>query len=300
MEATCRLSVVEALAGSAERPLSLLTSLGSLKGNSLPGVEQLSYRRRKASVPAQCAASGPRGFQDGRRLHKAAADFEKSVKKQGLDPDEAIAKELGLTKASEMTKLQEKYKDKMKDRLANYQEMVNQQKALMNASFEQGKQAYSRGRYTSSVGLFKKALDEEGPFTGMGGDIQIWLALAYEACGQSKDCIDVYKMLENTHPMPAVRRQAADLRYILEAPKLQLNPDEYVKIPILENADRYQPARATTMRPRPPKQGKTVPKSREDIFWENYQPPLSLPKNRYVLVASSMLLVGLAFYSSRF
>ena len=61
-----------------------------------------------------------------------------------------------------------------------YQEMVNQQKALMNASFEQGKQAYSRGRYTSSVGLFKKALDEEGPFTGMGGDIQIWLALAYE------------------------------------------------------------------------------------------------------------------------
>ena len=50
----------------------------------------------------------------------------------------------------------------------------------------------------------------------------------------------MYKMLENTHPMPAVRRQAADLRYILEAPKLQLNPDEYVKIPILENADRYQ------------------------------------------------------------
>ena len=64
--------------------------------------------------------------------------------------------------------------------------------------------------------------------------------LTPQACGQSKDCIDVYKMLENTHPMPAVRRQAADLRYILEAPKLQLNPDEYVKIPILENADRYQ------------------------------------------------------------
>ena len=61
-----------------------------------------------------------------------------------------------------------------------------------------------------------------------------------QACGQRDECIQVYKALENTHPMPAVRRQAADVRYILEAPKLQLSPDEYVKIPILENADRYQ------------------------------------------------------------
>ena len=41
------------------------------------------------------------------------------VKEQGLDPDEAIAKQMGLGKASEMSELQEKYKDKMKDRLAN-------------------------------------------------------------------------------------------------------------------------------------------------------------------------------------
>ena len=66
-----------------------------------------------------------------------------------------------------------------------------------------------------------------------------WL-LDVQACGQRKECIQVYKDLENSHPMPAVRRQAADIRYILEAPKLQLSPDEYVKIPILENADRYQ------------------------------------------------------------
>ncbi len=66
------------------------------------------------------------------------------------------------------------------------------------------------------------------------------LPLNVQACQQRAECIQVYKSLENTHPMPAVRRQAADIRYILEAPKLQLSPDEYVKIPILENADRYQ------------------------------------------------------------
>ncbi len=41
------------------------------------------------------------------------------VKGKGLDPDEAIAKQLGLGKASDMSELQEKYKDKMKDRLAD-------------------------------------------------------------------------------------------------------------------------------------------------------------------------------------
>ncbi|KAK9844603.1 hypothetical protein WJX74_004472 [Apatococcus lobatus] len=273
--------------------------LSCLRGPPLVAADHSLLRRRKASRSCQCAASGPKGFQDAAKLHKAAADFEKSVKEQGLDPDDAIAKQMGLGKASEMSKLQEKYKDKMKDRLANYQEIVHQQKALMNANFERGKHAYSHGRYAAAVASFKRALDEEGPFTGMGGDIQMWLALAYEACGQRKECIDVYKSLENTHPMPAVRRQAADIRYILEAPKLTLSPDEYVKIPILENADRYQPARTATLRPRPPKQGRSVPKSREDLFWENYQPPLQLPKNKYVQVASAILLLGLAFYSTR-
>ena len=61
-----------------------------------------------------------------------------------------------------------------------YQEIVHQQKALMNGNFERGKHAYSHGRYPAAVGSFKQALDEEGPFTGMGGDIQMWLALAYE------------------------------------------------------------------------------------------------------------------------
>ena len=70
--------------------------------------------------------------------------------------------------------------------MLQYQELVNQQKALRNGNFERGKYAYSRGVYTSAVGLFKQALDEEGPFTAMGGDIQMWLALAYEVrMGQS-------------------------------------------------------------------------------------------------------------------
>lgn len=61
--------------------------------------------------------------------------------------------------------------------------------------------------------------------------IQIWLAMAYEANRRHKDCIALYKELENSHPMINIRRQAAELRYILEAPKLKISNDEVVTIP---------------------------------------------------------------------
>ena len=40
-------------------------------------------------------------------------------------------------------------------------------------------------------------------------------------------------------------------------------------------------------------------KSREEIFWETYEPPVpKVLKNRYVLVASGVLATALAWYSA--
>ena len=61
--------------------------------------------------------------------------------------------------------------------------------------------------------------------------IQIWLAMAYDANRRHKDCIALYKSLEKTHPMISIRKQAADFRYIAEAPKLKISNDEVVTIP---------------------------------------------------------------------
>ena len=87
------------------------------------------------------------------------------------------------------------------------------------------------------MALLEGALNEEGPFTPLGGEIQLWLALAYQAVGRETDCIDMYKAVEKTHPLTSVRRQAAGLRYIMEAPKLELAPDEKVSIPLLTDLD---------------------------------------------------------------
>lgn len=49
--------------------------------------------------------------------------------------------------------------------------------------FTAGKQAHARGQYPASAQLLEMALNEEGPFTQLGGEIQLWLALAYQVGG---------------------------------------------------------------------------------------------------------------------
>ena len=70
--------------------------------------------------------------------------------------------------------------------------------------------------------------------------IQIWLAMAYEANNRHADCIALYKQLERHHPSVSIRRQASELRYILQAPKLKITQEEMVTIPLIGSTyDRY-------------------------------------------------------------
>lgn len=76
------------------------------------------------------------------------------------------------------------------------------------------------------------------PFCGY--QIQIWLAMAYEANNRHADCIALYQQLEKRHPSVSIRRQAANLRYILQAPKLKISQEEMVTIPLIGSSyDRY-------------------------------------------------------------
>ena len=50
----------------------------------------------------------------------------------------------------------------------------------------------------------------------------------------------MYKTVEQTHPVNAIKKQAAELRFIMEAPKLQLRPEERISLPLLDNLDRYK------------------------------------------------------------
>lgn len=65
--------------------------------------------------------------------------------------------------------------------------------------------------------------------------------MAYEANNRHADCIALYKQMEKSHPIVNIRRQAANLRYILEAPKLKISQEEMVTIPLIGSSyDRFE------------------------------------------------------------
>lgn len=59
-----------------------------------------------------------------------------------------------------------------------------------------------------------------------------------QACGKQKECIALYKTVERSHPQRRIRKEAANLRFILEAPKLTMSPEERVQLPVMGSADR--------------------------------------------------------------
>lgn len=73
-----------------------------------------------------------------------------------------------------------------------------------------------------------------GMNTKLGGDIQIQLALAMAANQKDEECVSMFKHLEETHPVRAIQKQAANLRFIMEAPKLEIGEDEKVQVPVLD------------------------------------------------------------------
>eukprot|EP00887_Chlorella_sp_A99_P000247 scaffold13.g247.t1 len=154
-----------------------------------------------------------------------------------MDADEVVAAQLGAEGSKQLSETQQRYRDAIRQKLQQRADELQREKEARAVKFKQGKTAYARGQYPASVALLESALNEEGPLSLLGGEIQLWLALAYQACGREQDCIDTYKIIEKTHPVPAIRRQAGELRYIMEAPKLEISPDERVQIPVLTDLD---------------------------------------------------------------
>ena len=70
--------------------------------------------------------------------------------------------------------------DAIKAKLAEEAEAARREQEEHNLAFTYGKKAYGRGLYPRAEQLLTTALDMEGPFSALGGEIQLWLALAYQ------------------------------------------------------------------------------------------------------------------------
>lgn len=102
----------------------------------------------------------------------------------------------------------------------------------MQGEFQNGKAAFEAGEYRRSVEALERAVALLNPNSIVGGEVQTWLVMAYEAAGQGQAAKDLCRKLSN-HPDLSTRKEAKRVLYILEAPKLKPRPEWLTQIPDL-------------------------------------------------------------------
>jgi tetratricopeptide (TPR) repeat protein len=100
--------------------------------------------------------------------------------------------------------------------------------------FQAGIYSFERGNYQSAIAQFQQALSVVNEKTQIGGEIQIWLANAYDAVGNSTEAIAICRRLKH-HSDRDVRKSANYVLGILSAPKLSDLKDAVSTIPSLQN-----------------------------------------------------------------
>jgi len=261
------------------------------------------------NTSAQTATTPPSFAPGTAALDKAARRFAAGVK-AGLSPEEMTAMEVaGVQSFSELTGPQKEYATAVMKKLERRAEELareeRERRAREAANFELGKKLYERGEYRACVQALEQGVEDAcGKTTQLGGECAMWLALGYQALGREQDCLDLYRFLEQNHPNKKLRKQAADLRYILEAPKLELSPDERVTVPVISSDDAWKAggrrsSSSSSLRSRKGGggggKGEKKPWERDLLDPDGFK---FLPDEWYVRVAWAVVIVGTGLYGN--
>lgn len=157
--------------------------------------------------------------------------------------------------------------------------------------YREGKAHVERGAYRQAIAQLQTAATLTPVQSPLGGEIRLWLAIAYEATQQQPLAIDLCRQLSQ-HPSVAVRKQGKQLLYILEAPSLTRHPEWCSQIPDLSQLSDN---------PRNDDWGANTSKTRSSPAPRALTPPVApgpveTKDNQFVWVAlgaATLILVGL-------
>lgn len=110
--------------------------------------------------------------------------------------------------------------------------MSSESLEIAKRRYRNGKVAFENGQYRQAVEELQKACALLARNSRLGGEVQIWLATAYEAAGLNQEAIALCEQLKR-HPYPETSKEAKRLQYILKAPKLQRPKEWMTEIPDL-------------------------------------------------------------------
>ena len=214
----------------------------------------------------------------------------------GLDPGLVVAQTLGVDSLANLSPAQKVYAQKVRAKLEENAQRMRGYTLEAQRLYKKGIYAYSKGMYPDSVKWQEAALAETDPNSKLGGDIQIQMALGYYAFGQKEAAIEVYERLIGTHPEGSVKKQAEELKYIQEAPQMEIGDDERVEVPLLRDdyggyRDKWGTSGGATG-------SKAREKSLEEMYGEEVEPIIRLPQNPLITVAGSVIALGIAAYSA--
>ncbi|MGB3402318.1 MAG: hypothetical protein WBA77_06470 [Microcoleaceae cyanobacterium] len=119
-------------------------------------------------------------------------------------------------------------------------------------AFVAGKVAFERGRYRQSLQCLEAAYQQVEKNSLLGGEVQVWLATAYQALGQQDQAIALCQKLTR-HPQYQTRQQARRLLEILQAPPLNNNMEGLIEFPdtsqLEENSSQKFVGKSSTSSP---------------------------------------------------
>ncbi|KAK9063487.1 hypothetical protein SSX86_017357 [Deinandra increscens subsp. villosa] len=270
-------------------------------GNGYGDDEEMEIERKKRMDWENRMRMRVKEIEDMRELEKKAEELQSRGEEDlGEDGDEGGGDD--ENEASEET--EEQKRTRVRRELEKVAKEQAERRKMAQLMFDLGQRAYGKGMYGRSIEFLEGALTIIPRPTLFGGEIQIWLAMAYEANNRHKDCIDLYRKLETSHPSISIRRQAKDLRYILQAPKLKISQEEMVTIPLIGSSyDSYAGTWSDKNKERDDNINRSttnqMPSGRDylgDLFV--WRPPGDLAKNQafWAALALWVALVGAALF----
>nr|XP_010932246.1 uncharacterized protein LOC105052959 [Elaeis guineensis] len=264
---------------------------------------RLALRWRSAKNSKVAASSSAWDGGDGGGEEED--DWEEELRSRLKDLEEMKelekrAEELQRSEAGEATgdeETEEEKRERVRRELEKVAKEQAERRKTAKLMFELGQKAYGKGMYSRAIEFLEAALTIIPRPTLFGGEIQIWLAMAYEANNRHRDCIALYQQLEKQHPSVSIRKQAAELRYILQAPKLKISKDEMVTIPLIGSSyDRYAATWSDKYKDQEQrrKMATTNPPPSSSDYWGDFlgwRPPKGWESNRAFWVIVTMWLV---------
>jgi hypothetical protein len=160
-----------------------------------------------------------------------------------------------------------------------------------DTDFQSGQLAFERGEYRQAVSSFLAAVAQVQPNTRIGGEVQIWLATAFEATGQIAEAKALCQKLSN-HPSLDTRQASKRMLYIMQAPELTRRDEWLIKIPDLthiEDADGNFAVNNTPILP-----SKAKERSIDEIYAPVDLSQVNTKDNGFIYVALILTVLTLA------